>query len=330
MDLKNLDKILKEEPKYRVLQAKKAVFFELIDDWSKATIFPIQLRQKLNEICPLSVSAEIFPSDGQKAIKAVIYLNDGLKVESVLMRHEDDRNTVCVSSQVGCPLGCKFCATGKLGFKRNLEIFEIIEQVLFFARYLKKENKRISNVVFMGMGEPFLNYDNLIGAIKILNDKDGLNIGARHISISTVGITEGIKKLSEEKLQLNLAISLHAPNNKLRSEIMPVNNSYPIVKILEAVEDYIKKTNRRVMFEYILIKEVNDSDECAIELAKLIKKHLCFVNLILYNPTGVFRPSSVQRAEKFKEILEKRGIAVTQRYRFGQDVRAACGQLAGE
>lgn len=330
MDLANLDKILKDEPKYRLLQAKKAVFFDLIDDWSEATNFPIQLRQKFNDKCPLSIIAKIFPSDDKNTIKAVISLKDGLKIESVLMKHEDDRNTVCVSSQAGCPLGCKFCATGKLGFKRNLEVFEIVEQVLFFARYLKKENKRISNIVFMGMGEPFLNYDNLMGAIRILNDKDGLNIGARHISISTVGIIEGIKKLSKESLQLNLAISLHAPNGKLRSEIMPVNNSYPIVKVLEAVEDYIKKTNRRVMFEYILIDGINDSKECAFELAELIKNRLCFVNLILYNPTGVFHPSSVQTAKKFKEILEKRGISVTQRYRFGQDVGAACGQLAGK
>ena len=330
MDLTNLDKILKDEPKYRILQAKKAVFFDLIEDWSEATIFPLFLRQKLNEVCPLSITAKIFPSDDKNTIKAVVSLNDGLKIESVLMKHEDDRNTVCVSSQVGCPLGCKFCATGKMGFKRNLEVFEIVEQVLFFTRYLKKENKRISNIVFMGMGEPFLNYDNLISAIKILNDKDGLNIGARHISISTVGIIEGIKKLSGEKLQLNLAISLHASNSKLRSEIMPVNNSYPIGKILEAVDDYIEKTNRRIMFEYILIDGVNDSKECALELAELLKKHLCFVNLILYNPTGTFRPSSVQTAKKFKEILEKRGISVTQRYRFGQDVGAACGQLAGE
>ena len=294
----------------------------------EASIFPLELRQKLNKNCPLSIKAEAAVSKTEDAVKARITLEDNLKIESVLTRHNDGRNTVCVSSQIGCPLACEFCATGKMGFKRNLEPLEIAEQVLFFARYLKKENKRAANVVFMGMGEPFLNYENVIKATRIINDKDGLNIGARNISISTIGVIEGIKKLTQEKLQVNLAVSLHAPNNKLRDKIMPINKKYPIEIILKNIDDYIAKTNRQVMFEYLLIKGVNDSDACSKKLAKLMEKPLYFLNLISYNPTGIFQPSSVERTEKFKNILKKTGIKFSQRYKFGQDIKAACGQFA--
>ena len=190
---------------------------------------------------------------------------------------------------------------------------------------------RVTNVVFMGMGEPFLNYDDVLEAIRILNDKNGFNLGARHISISTIGITEGIEKLAKEKLQINLAISLHAPNNNLRSKLMPINKKYPIEKILAAVDDYIKKTKRRVMFEYLMIDGVNDSPAQAKELAKLLKKPLYFINLISFNPIGhsKFKPSPGWKIKKFKEVLEKAGMAVTQRYRFGREIKAACGQLAG-
>lgn len=327
MNLKNLDEILKGEPKYREKQVKKALFQDLIEDWSEVTNLPLKLREKLNKKCPFLTKGKLFVSKDKRTLKAVLTLKDNLKIESVLMCHSDGRNTVCVSSQVGCPLGCLFCATGKLGFKRNLETLEIVEQVLFFARYLRKKKERVSNVVFMGMGEPFLNYDNVLGAIRILNDKEGFNLGARHISISTVGITEGIGKLAREGSEVNLAISLHAPDDNLRSKIIPENKKYSIGKILAAVDDYIKKTRRRVMFEYIMIKGLNDSDECALKLAKLMKRPLCFVNLISYNPTGTFKPSSSQRIKRFREILEKEGVAVTQRYKFGGGIRAACGQL---
>jgi 23S rRNA (adenine2503-C2)-methyltransferase len=193
MDLSNLEKILRAEPDYRLKQAKSAVFADLIENWAEASALPTELRKNLNDTCPLLIKAEILISKTKDSIKARLGLKDGLKIESVLMRHNDGRNTVCVSSQVGCPLACEFCATGKMGFKRNLEVMEIVEQVIFFGRYLKKEGKRTTNIVFMGMGEPFLNYENVIKAIKIINDKNGLNIGARNISVSTVGITEGIK-----------------------------------------------------------------------------------------------------------------------------------------
>jgi len=329
MDLTKLSKVLEKEPTYRLKQSKKAVFQDLIEDWNQATNLSLYLREILNKVCSLSINGELFISKNQKTAKALITLEDGLKIESVLM-HYKKRNTICVSSQVGCPLGCKFCATGKMGFKRNLEVFEIVEQVIFFARYLKKTGEKITNVVFMGMGEPFLNYENVISAIKIINDKEGFNLGARKFSISTVGITEGIEKLAEEKLQINLAISLHASSNKLRLELIPATKKYPIEKILKSVDDYIKKTKKRVMFEYLMIKNLNDSDESGKELASLMKKPLYFVNLISYNPTGDFQSSSKEKIKSFKNILEKEGILVTERYRFGREIKAACGQLAGK
>lgn len=330
MDLTLFQKILEKEPKYRLKQAKKALFRDLIQNWQEATNLPLNLRNKLDGKCPIGISAENFTSSNSRTVKALVVLKDGLKIESVLMRHEAGRNTVCVSSQAGCPLGCVFCATGQTGFKRNLDTWEIVEQVLFFARYLKKTKDKVNSIVFMGMGEPFLNYQNVIEAIKILNNDDGFGLGARHFSISTAGVTEGIKKLAEEKLQINLAISLHAPNDKLRSKLMPVNEKYPIEKVLSAVQDYVQKTRRRVMFEYIMIKDVNDSEKCAKELGKLLKKNLYFVNLISYNPTGIFEPSANLRIKVFKDILEKRGITVVQRYRFGAGIKAACGQLTAK
>ena len=329
MNLINFDKILEKEPKYRLKQAKAAIFKDLIEDWQEAKTLPQELRKKLGEDYPLQIEAKVFNSpDG--AAKALFVLSGGLKIESVLLRHKDGRNTVCVSSQVGCALCCEFCATGKLGFKRNLNYSEIAEQVLFFARLLKKEKGKITNVVFMGMGEPFLNYDNVLMAIRTLNDKDGFNLGVRHFSISTVGIIEGIEKLAKENLQINLAVSLHAPDDELREKIMPINKKYPLEEILMAVKEYVKKTKRRVMFEYVMIKGVNDSEEQAAELAELLKNiPLSFVNLISYNPTGIFRPSSPERIKKFKEILEEKGISATQRHRFGEELDAACGQLAG-
>jgi len=362
MDFKEIEQILSKEPRFRLKQVKQSLFCDLINNWPEAITLPLALRQKLGKEFPITIKAEEFKSKDSRTIKALINLEDDLKIESVLMQHNKsaagsslsatysnpalrtpafvqnpprltkDRNTVCVSSQVGCPLACGFCATGRIGFERNLTSWEIIEQVLFFARYLKKEGQKISNIVFMGMGEPFLNYDNVIGAIRILHDKDGFNLGARHFSVSTCGITEGIEKLADEKLEINLAISLHAPNDELRSKLMPVNKKYSISQILKAVDEYIKITRRRVMFEYIMIKDVNDSDSCAKELVKIINRPLYFVNLISYNNfgnlTADFKPSTNGRIKKFKEILEKAGVPITQRYRFGQDIKAACGQLA--
>lgn len=328
MNLENIKIALEGQPKFRFAQVYKAVYQDLISDWSENTTLPLSLREKLNELSPLQIEAEVFGSDKSETQKALLTLDDKAKIETVLMRHEDGRCTVCVSSQVGCPLGCAFCATGKLGFKRNLTTDEIILQVLFFARLLKKENARVSNVVFMGMGEPFLNYDNVMSAVKILNDKDIFNIGARHISISTSGVIEGINKFMKEDMQINLAISLHAPNDKLRAQLMPIDRKYSLPKLMEAIEKYVKLKSRQVMFEYLLIDGVNDQDEQARELAALMKNPLYTVNLIRYNPTGSFQPSSAATIKRFKNLLLREGIKVTQRYSFGQDISAACGQLA--
>jgi len=331
MDFNRLNEVLTGEPSFRQKQVKKAVFVDLTAAWDEVSVLPLSLREKLNKECPLQIEALSFSSRDKKTVKAVFTLKDGFKIEAVLMSHQDGRNTVCVSSQVGCALGCLFCATGKMGFKRNLDSFEIVEQVLYFARLLKKKRQRVNNIVFMGMGEPFLNYENVMGAVRILNDKQGFNIGSRRISISTVGILEGIKKLAMEDGQVNLAISLHAPFDQLRSSIVPLNKKNSISQILKEADDYIEKTKRRVMIEYIMIKGLNDSDECAEKLADLFSRRpLYFINLISYNETGEFSPSSPQRMKKFKQILERRGVVVTERYRFGKGIEAACGQLASE
>lgn len=330
--MNDLENSLVGEPTFRLKQIKKALFSDLIENWDQATTLPKSLRKKLENVyrLPEIKLEKILKSKDSKTEKALFSLDDGQKIESVLMFHEDGRNTVCVSSQAGCAMGCQFCATGQGGFKRDLKDIEIAGQVLFFARELKKKNKKVTNAVFMGMGEPFLNYSNVLSAVRILNDKDGFNMGARHISISTCGITEGIKELAQDPLQVNLAISLHAPDNELRAKLMPINKNYPIEKILLATNDYIAKTKRKVMFEYLMIDGVNDSKEQAEKLAKIMKRPLYFINLISFNPIGhsQFKPSPGFKIKQFKEILETRGVAVTQRYRFGQEIEAACGQLA--
>lgn len=326
MNWKKLEEILKSEPGYRSNQVKKLIFHDLIEDWEKATNLSLSLREKLKKEVLLDIKAKLFKSKDKQTIKGLIELEDGLKIETVLMLRNDKRSTVCVSSQVGCPLDCLFCATGKMGFQRNLTYWEILEQVLLFARYLKKQ--RISNIVFMGMGEPFLNYDNVMEAIKTINDADCFNVGARKISISTAGIFSGIEKLSKEDIQINLSISLHAPNNQLRDRIMPINKKYPLSRVLDKADDYVKKTNRKVMLEYLMIKGLNDSLKEAEELYRLIKNRpLYMVNLIRYNPTGGFKGSDTKTVKAFKDYLEKKGIFATQRYEFGKDIKGACGQL---
>lgn len=335
MDLGKIKEILKNEKPYRLKQAEKAVYRDLADDWSTVSSLPALLRDKLNKSCPISIDYKSNVSQSKDTLKALIKLNDGLAVETVLLQHAQGRNTVCVSSQVGCPLNCLFCKTGKIGYKRNLTAYEIAEQVLFFSYYLKKKNahknahksSHVTNVVFMGMGEPFLNYGNVMDAIRICNDKDKFNIGARKISISTCGIPQNIEKLSKENLQVNLAISLSAPNNELRSKLMPVNEKYPVETVIDAAKKYIARTNRRVMFEYVLIDKFNESPEAARELAVILKGLLCFVNLIPFNGEGALNAPSKEKIGLFKSILEKSGISVTERYKFGQDINAACGQL---
>lgn len=329
MDLSKLPKILANQPSYRLKQIKKEVYANLIHDWKEATSLPLSLRKKLKKECPLAINAQTFLSKDKKTIKAVISLTDRLNVETVLMRQKG-RHTVCVSTQVGCPLGCLFCATGKMGFKRNLTADEVVEQVIFFARRLKKSSEKVNRVVFMGMGEPLLNFKNTIKAIQILNDKEGFRLGQRKMSLSTVGIPDLIKKFADLKTEVNLAISLHSPEDRFRQRLMPASKQYPLKEILKSVDYYLAKTNRKVMFEYLMIKGVNDQAKWAKKLASLLKNRLCMVNLIVYNPTGDFEPSTQAQIERFKQILKNQGIETTQRYSFGQDIKAACGQLAME
>ncbi len=333
MNISDLSKILAAEPKYRYAQINQALWQDYISDWSEASSLPKALREKLAQSCSLEIKAELLKAaNTKKSEKAIITMADGEAIETVLIRQKDGRNTVCVSSQAGCPLGCAFCATGMNGFGRNLQAEEIVEQVVFWARQLVKEGRgeKVDNIVFMGMGEPFLNYEEFIKAVKFLNNPETLNIGARRMSVSTVGITEGIKRLAGEKLQINLAISLHAPDDGLRMSLIPVAKKYPLREIFKAVDNYITKTSRRVMFEYLMIKGINDRDQDAEELLELMKKPLYMVNLIPYNPTGKFKASSRERIEAFKDILERGGVPATIRLSFGSDISAACGQLRGK
>lgn len=327
MELEKLNAIIKSEEPYRIKQVQKALYCDLVSSWSEVTVLPLPLRKKLQDEVPIRFDFDFVQSLEKSTFKAILKMHDGLNIETVLLMHKGTRNTVCVSSQAGCPMNCIFCRTAKTGFKRNLETYEIAEQVMFFSYYLKKMEQKVTNVVFMGMGEPFLNYDNVIGAVRLLNDKSLFNIGARKISVSTCGIPAMIDRFSGEDLQVNLAVSLNAPNNTLRARLMPSCSKYPLEKIISAVKKYTDKTGRRVMFEYVMIGGLNDSGHLATELAVLLKGILCFVNLIPFNGKLKMKPPSPKKINDFKLALEKEHIAVTERYSFGNDINAACGQL---
>ncbi len=329
MNLTTLGKIFAGQAKFRIKQAEKLIFKDLISDWSQASVFSLDLRQELDSRMSLAIDSELFISKDNKSAKVIIVLDDGSKIESALMSHSDGRNTVCLSSQVGCPLACKFCISGT-SFKRNLSVDEILLQALFWARYLKEKNiGRLSNIVFMGSGEPFLNYENVFKAMPYLNSPEYFDISARKISISTIGIAEGIRKMVNEKYQVNLAVSLHFVNEKIRVEMMPATKKYNLKKLWDAIDYYIKETNRKVMFEYILIKGVNDSKRDAEDLAIFMKKPLYAVNLIRYNKTGKMEPSETGAIADFRGVLRNRGVEVVERHRFNEDVFGACGQLIG-
>ena len=241
----------------------------------------------------------------------------------------DYGKSICVSSEVGCNMGCKFCESGRRKRVRGLEVYEMVEQILLVEEDIKD---RISHVVVMGIGEPFDNYDNLIDFIKIINSDFVLAIGARHITVSTCGIIPKIREFSNLDLQVNLAISLHAPNDEIRNKIMPINKAYPINELMKALKEYYSKTNRRITIEYVMLDSINDSDECAIELTKLLKGLNCYVNLIPYNETQniSFKRTKMIQISRFYDILKKKGINVTIRREFGGSISAACGQLRSE
>ncbi|MFA6527952.1 MAG: 23S rRNA (adenine(2503)-C(2))-methyltransferase RlmN [Candidatus Gracilibacteria bacterium] len=321
-------------PSFRANQLLHDVCQRGVVDYKEMSNLPVTLRGYLNENLPILSVEEVKSSvAGDGSVRKVLFRckKDGKKIEAVLMRFADGRRTVCVSSQVGCAMGCSFCATGKMGFKRNLTYEEISDQVLYFASDIKSYGETITNVVFMGMGEPFNNYENVIRAIRFLNDARGLNIGARNITLSTSGVVPGILNLIGEGLQVNLAISLHAPNQELRESMMPVAKKYGLEELMGAVTKYTNETHRRVSYEYVMIAGVNDDLSLAHQLGNLVEGQLCHVNLIPYNLTGgnKFKRSLSRKMNDFVKILETYRVPTTIRVSLGQDIDAACGQLAG-
>jgi len=328
MDINELEKFFAGigQKKYRAKQvfswiARGAVSFDEMTD------LPLSLREELKLLARVSCLniRKKFVSAVDGTVKYLFGLDDGNIIESVLMEYNHGY-TACVSSQVGCKMGCSFCASTIAGFRRNLTAGEILEQVLAIQR---DRGVKVSNVVVMGIGEPFDNYDNVIKFLRLANSHDGLNIGYRHMTVSTCGIVPGILRFADEGFQVNLAISLHAPNDRIRAKLMPVGRKYRIDKIIEASKIYTEKTNRRIMFEYALIEGVNDSPENAAELAFLLKGLLCLVNLIPVNSVdGIsYRQSGRKRIEQFAAILKDKGIETTVRRELGSDISAACGQL---
>jgi 23S rRNA (adenine2503-C2)-methyltransferase len=330
---KELSNIFEEwgEPSYRVRQLWDGLYRNLWNNAEQFTVFPRPLRKKLGSYFAFeSIFAEKESiADNKKTRKILFHTPLGNPIEAVLLQTLD-RYTLCISSQSGCGMGCVFCATGQMGFIANLSSGQIIEQVLHFARLLNQDHKTLSNIVVMGMGEPFLNFENVIRALAQLNDPTGFNFGERRFTISTVGVVPVIRKFAALKRQINLAISLHAADDELRSELLPINRKYPLNTLLEACREYVHLTKRRLSFEWVMIKNVNDSVEQAYRLSKLLKGLLCHVNLIPLNPTEGYsgQAPAKQRIKEFKAILEQQNIPCTIRIPRGISIHAGCGQLA--
>ncbi|MCG2767321.1 MAG: 23S rRNA (adenine(2503)-C(2))-methyltransferase RlmN [Anaerolineae bacterium] len=318
------------EPSYRADQIWSWIYRSLVVQANEMHNLPRELRRRLEESLGWQVLwpvDRLLSGDGLTE-KVLFHLHDEETIESVLMRYEE-RRTVCVSTQVGCPVGCSFCATGQSGFKRNLTAGEILAQVLHFARGLAPAGAHITNVVFMGMGEPLMNYDATWEAIRRLNDHRGFNLGARHFTISTAGWVPGIRDMAQEKQAVGLGISLHATNDELRNQLVPLNRRYPLAVLTRACREYTRKTRRRITFEYALMDGVNDTPAHAKELAELTQGLLRHVNLIPLNPTSEceYRPSRKDRIERFRRALEASGVPCTLRISRGVDIQAGCGQL---
>lgn len=327
----NLEELKEEmtslgEKPYRAEQIFKWIYKDKVKEFDEMTNLSIELREKLQQnytMCNFKILKKQESSDGTK--KYLFDVLDGNAIETVLMQYHHGK-TICVSSQIGCKMGCKFCASTGINFVRNLTAGEIVEQIVAVEQDIGEE---ISNIVFMGIGEPLDNFDNVIKAIKIMNNPKGLNIGGRHISISTCGVVPKIYELANQKLQCTLSISLHATNNNKRSSMMLINNRYQIEELIKACKDYIKATNKRVSFEYALAKDNNDNLEDAKELVKLLKGMICHVNLIPINKieNGEFSKSTNENIIRFRDYLNEHGIVATIRRELGSDIDAACGQL---
>lgn len=339
-------------PTFRAKQIMQGVYQEGAETFSDISTLPAPLKKFLDEkatgdettpgapelqISMVKPIAQEVSSDNS-TMKILFELPDKSTIEGVLMRFNDGRRTVCISSEVGCPLKCAFCASGTLRFKRSLKWEEMADQVIYFSKYLKRmsaqtgEKEELNHVVYMGIGEPFRNYDNLLKSLNILMDPQYVGLGARKITVSTAGIVEKIRQFADEPFQVNLALSLHAPTQELRQKIMPIALRYKLDDLMDAVRYYLQKTKRRISFEYVMLRDINDTEECAHQLAKLIKGMLCHVNLIPYNATDIDTITGSERKtiKKFQDILNEAGIPATTRVSLGQDIAAACGQLANK
>lgn len=316
---------------YRVDQLYDQYFKQLITSWDELTTWPKDLREKLKAEVPFSKleNFQEFPSSDGRTIKLLAYTSEGFPVESVLMRNKD-RITVCISCMSGCPVGCKFCATGRMGLNKSLSTEEILDQVMYFERKLKASGEKITNVVYMGMGEPMLNLKSVVESIQALEGSKALGMSARRITVSTAGYISQLGDFLDKDLGVNIAISLHAPTQRLREKLMPtVAKNNPLDELIALLVKDQKKRNKKITYEYIMIKDVNDSPEHAKELAKLLKNQIVLVNLINFNKVdGIdFEPSTRRRIEEFQAILDSRGINNTLRYSYGSDIKGACGQL---
>ena len=313
------------EKKFKALQVFEWLYDKKIYNIDEFSNIKKEIREKLKNDFETYFIELVKQENDIDTSKFLFRLQDGEHIETVLMRH-DYGLSVCVSSQVGCNMGCAFCESGRRKKVRNLETYEMVEQILLIEQQIKE---RISSVVIMGIGEPLDNYDNVIDFIKIINDSKGLQIGARHITLSTCGLIPKIYELAKLPLQINLAISLHASNNELRNQLMKVNKVYNLSQLITAIKDYINETNRRVTIEYVMLNMVNDNEENALELANLLRGMNVYVNLIPYNETShiAYKKSSKNRIMKFYDVLKKNNINVTIRREFGSKISAACGQL---
>jgi 23S rRNA (adenine2503-C2)-methyltransferase len=315
---------------YRLSQIYRAATKDLAEDLKAVSVLPASLRAELAsklKLTSVRLEREVTSKDGQTT-KFLFALPDGKEVEAVLMRHQGGRTTACISSQAGCALKCDFCATGQGGFFRNMRTLEIFDQTIFLARRARREKLSLTNLVFMGMGEPFLNYDAVMESVALMNDGQGFNLGARHMTISTAGVVPGIERFTQEGMQVNLALSLHAPDDAMRTRLMPINKKWPIAKLMSAVRAYVAATHRKVFYEYLMLEGVNDRPEDARQLADLLGGPLHHVNLIPYNATDApFRSSVPAAMRRFQSILRERGVPSTIRHTMGADISAACGQL---
>jgi len=319
-------------PKYRIDQFNQQFFQQAIESFDELSNWGKDLRDSLKEEVEFMVLEQdrVFESENKDTVKVLFKRKDGQRIETVLMRHHNNRNTVCVSCMVGCPVNCSFCATGKMGFGGNLSAREIVDQVMFFQRRLVKQGKKVTNVVYMGMGEPMLNLPEVQKSLEIFTDPSKLGMSSRRFTISTSGYIPQFRQLIKDGYRGKVAISLHAPNQELREELMPVAKLHPLGKLMKALDEYVELTNKRITYEYVMISDVNDQPKHAKQLAALLSGRLAHVNLIPFNPIKeeVYERSSGNSIQRFKRSLENVGIPVTIRATMGDDVDAACGQLA--